>query len=180
MIKKTGVRLTDAEFEEAKRRARDRNSAPMAKVHGRWLSDDAAEAFSGWIDAQAVLHGLPAPPILDGEVSHYGLTDEGEFSTYEPGDEPTPAPEMTGEAFASQAEALRHSVLADMAAAKEKAAEIQAHVRELEKLGFDPHLDGYGRPNLLSSVMGRDWTRDVRIAAQNSFNDLVQKFMGWK
>lgn len=180
MIKKTGVKVTGAELKEARDRAREKAATPVAKVAGRWLSDDAEKAHSEWVDALAVLHGLPAPPTIDGEVHHYGMDAEGEFTTYEPGEEPTPAPSMTPAEFAEKAEALRARILDDIRAAREKASAIQGHVQEMKKLGFDPSMGDWHNTKLLSSVMGRDWTADVRHQAQNDFYKLFLQFMGWK
>ena len=59
--------------------------APVIRVGRTWLHESAHAAFRAMIDELAMVHGLDAPPRdADGEVVHYGMTDAGEFTRWEP------------------------------------------------------------------------------------------------
>lgn len=83
-IENTGVRLSPELLLEANRRAAEVYNTPLVIVHGRSLRDDAREAFMAWIDERAQEHGLPKPGLIEGDVNHYGLAPNGEFTRYEP------------------------------------------------------------------------------------------------
>lgn len=83
-IKGTGVFLTPEQLADARQRAAAVRATPVMKVAGRWVHEDAAEAFAAWRDIVAIEKGLPAPGLLEGEVNHYGISLEGELTTYEP------------------------------------------------------------------------------------------------
>lgn len=83
-IKGTGVRATAEEIAEARRAAADVRDTPLVIVHGRDLRRDVREEFMARVDALAMAHGLPKPGLVDGEVNHYGLAHDGEFTVYVP------------------------------------------------------------------------------------------------
>jgi hypothetical protein len=86
MIRATGVFATEQERAELLRRKFQAAETPVIKVHGRWLADDAHEAFMAAIDALAVTHGLPEPKPYGDDVNHYGMSNDGQFMIWEPDD----------------------------------------------------------------------------------------------
>lgn len=83
MIKNTGVRVSKEDFDIAHQRANGVVTAPVIKVHGKWIPEQERLAFGEWLDALAKNYGLPAPERnTDGEVVHYGMTADGEFTRW--------------------------------------------------------------------------------------------------
>lgn len=78
---RSGVFATPEEIQQAKDWFAETRSAPVAKVHGHWLHEDADARFKQRIDDLAKSHGLPELPSIDGELDHYGLIANGEFTT---------------------------------------------------------------------------------------------------
>lgn len=76
---RTGVFATDEEIEQSRKWAAEFADAPVVKIAGRWLHEDAEETFKRRIDGLAAAHGLPGR----GE-DHYGLIASGEFVTARP------------------------------------------------------------------------------------------------
>jgi hypothetical protein len=70
-------------FDIALARAADVRETPVIYMWGKWLNELAAAAFHTWLDELAVKYGLPAPGRIDGEINHYGMTSEGEFTRSE-------------------------------------------------------------------------------------------------
>lgn len=86
----TGVRVSPEDVEEMRAAARECRSAPVARVHGRWLHEDAEEIFHIKLNALAVRYGLPPPQRLpDGALNHYGMSKDGEFTRWEPASAPS-------------------------------------------------------------------------------------------
>jgi hypothetical protein len=81
---RSGVCASREDADIALARAADVRDTPVIYMRGKWLNELAAEAFQTWIDELAVKYGLPAPGRIDGEINHYGMTPEGEFTRYEP------------------------------------------------------------------------------------------------
>jgi hypothetical protein len=71
---RTGVLASEAECDQARLWAAECRDAPVARVHGHWLHEDAEELFKRQIDGLAMAHGLP-----DRGEDHYGLIATGEF-----------------------------------------------------------------------------------------------------
>ncbi|MDP2661492.1 MAG: hypothetical protein Q8R28_12265 [Dehalococcoidia bacterium] len=83
MIVKTGIKVSEKERQVALERARGVAQCPVIKVEGVWLPDEMRLEFGDWLDALAQSKGLPAPKRdSDGDVIHYGMTMEGEFTTW--------------------------------------------------------------------------------------------------
>lgn len=80
----TGVFVSDEDRVEARRRLKEASFAPVMKVANFWVHEEMAQTFADYLDKLAVKYGLPEPGRIEGEVNHYGLTAEGEFSRYEP------------------------------------------------------------------------------------------------
>ena len=181
MIKPTGVKATSAELLEAASISKRARSAPVARVQGHWLHEDAAESLGLYIDSLAQRHGLPPPGMIDGEINHYGMSNEGEFTVYEPGPDPVAPPVdlMPTTELATAMLELRTQTLADMDAARAKGKAIEELVTKLEKLGYNPQIQGYDRPRVLTEVRATDWGSDSRRAAYEKARALFTKFMGW-
>ena len=93
MIKNTGIKVSEEHRLIALKRARGVVSTPIIKVHGKWLPDEERMLFGDWLDGLAQSYGLPPPKKgSDGEVIHYGMTADGEFTKWE-GDPDACAPQ---------------------------------------------------------------------------------------
>jgi len=81
VIQGTGIQAGPEVIEQAKARMREVQAAPVAFVMGVWLHEEARESFGLWVDDQAQRHGLPPAGLMpDGQIDHYGLSTEGEFT----------------------------------------------------------------------------------------------------
>jgi hypothetical protein len=93
MVKNTGVKVSEEHRQVALQRARGVVSAPVIKVHGKWIPDEERLAFGDWLDGLAQSYGLPEPAKdSDGDALHYGMTNDGEFTKWE-GDADACAPQ---------------------------------------------------------------------------------------
>lgn len=83
MVKNTGVKVSEEHRQAALQRAHGVVSAPIVKIHGKWLPDEERLAFGNWIDGLAQSYGLPPPEKNSaGEAIHYGMTIAGEFTKW--------------------------------------------------------------------------------------------------
>jgi len=73
---RTGVFATEEETERARQWRAEMDEAPVAKILGHWLHEDAEALFKRRIDELAMAHGLP-----DRGEDHYGIIVTGEFTT---------------------------------------------------------------------------------------------------
>lgn len=83
-VRLTGIKVSPTDKETATRSADQVQSTPLIKVLGHWLPNDEIERHATLIDDMAVKYGLPPPVTIRGEVWHYGMTDDGEFSLADP------------------------------------------------------------------------------------------------
>jgi hypothetical protein len=86
-IVNTGVFATGVEIDEVRAASESLHSTPLIFPSGlksARLMDATFERFKNLIDELAQKHGLPAPGLIDGEVNHYGMSNSGEFTRYEP------------------------------------------------------------------------------------------------
>lgn len=90
----TGIRVSDEHKDAALARASGVVATPII-VHGRPIHDDARRSFGDWLDALAQAYGLPAPTVVDGEVVHYGMTEDGEFTRWA-GEDACPPQDILG------------------------------------------------------------------------------------
>lgn len=83
MIVNTGIVMTAADKAEALRRSVEVRETPVVFVHGTWLHESAQLLFWKWVDGKAAEYGLPEPgKDEDGDVVHYGISNDGEFTTW--------------------------------------------------------------------------------------------------
>jgi hypothetical protein len=80
VVIKTGVFATTQEVDKATDLAIQARNAPLAKVNGVWLCEEADEVMHAFIDEAAIGHGLPPPNKTSEGVNHYGLLKTGEFT----------------------------------------------------------------------------------------------------
>jgi hypothetical protein len=83
MIQNTGKIVTLELLEIIRTRANGVVDTPLIVVEGVTIHEAARGDFGEFLDQLAVAHGLPEPSITeDGEVVHYGITNEGEFTSW--------------------------------------------------------------------------------------------------
>jgi hypothetical protein len=84
MIKHTGIFASEDDIKDLRARSKEVRDTPVVRVMGRWLHEDVAENFNRRVDELAVKYGLPTPGLCGGEVNHYGVDADGQFTVYEP------------------------------------------------------------------------------------------------
>lgn len=97
MIKNTGKTVTPELLEIIHGRANGVVDTPLIVVEGVELHETARDDFGDFLDQLAVAHGLPEPAISsDGVVIHYGITLQGEFTSWEADPDQCPGQDILG------------------------------------------------------------------------------------
>lgn len=82
-IRNTGVFATLDERNALAAHSANVRRTPLIEVCGKWMPDVEREGLMRAIDDCAISHGLPTPKRIGGDVNHYGMTIDGEFTAYE-------------------------------------------------------------------------------------------------
>ncbi len=80
----TGVKASDEDRDAMMELAKEAQQIPVMKFGSTWLHEAPQARLTTAIDELAVKYGLPPPEKdADGDVIHYGMTKDGEFTKWD-------------------------------------------------------------------------------------------------